>query len=316
LNAILKVGLALYFLAAVALIEYRPQASYDGRTAGEWAEAILEGSGEEGRRFAVWGVGGVKVGGIEKGGDGVLVLGSAEETKRLTRGGRDALPVLIELLRHPQSWIRAEAAMALAMMGEDARPAGSFLRKALHDEHPVVRGDATHALARVGLPVETEPLLIELLGDGEKYVREMAALGLHVLGCPDAAIDPLRRALRDPDEGVRDHAVWALGSAGDRGGPAVPDLAALLAVEDARFGVIRSLGRIGPAARAAVPALIELARDPRDPRVLQTLGEIGDPRAEPVLRAAARSTYPEIRDAAGWSLQRIEKARAEGLEER
>ena len=74
----------------------------------------------------------------------------------------------------------------------------------------------------------------------------------------------------------------------------------------------RALGKIGPAAKSAVPALIERANDERSPvreAAIQALGEIGlDARsAVPVLRAALKDKDATIRAAAVDALRRVEK---------
>ncbi|MBI3464751.1 MAG: HEAT repeat domain-containing protein, partial [Planctomycetes bacterium] len=78
------------------------------------------------------------------------------------------------------------------------------------------------------------------------------------------------------------------------------------------------LGQIGPAAKAAVPALIEALKDPNPYTrwsVVEALGKIG-PKARdamPALRAALRDKNDGVRSSAAESIRRI-KGRPAQLE--
>jgi len=106
-----------------------------------------------------------------------------------------------------------------------------------------------------------------------------------------------RRAMRDPDAGVRENTAWALGTL--RGAGVVDLLASTLRVErsvDIRISALGSLRMI--ASRRAIPALIFAARS-RSAQVrigaLRALQELRDPVARPVLRRASQDAVAEVR---------------------
>lgn len=136
-------------------------------------------------------------------------------------------------------------------------------------------GDSAHAeaaLRKSGLPAV--PTLVEVLGAGEPATRVKAARTLGLLGEAAAAAAPaLTAALRDDDLDVRlaaAKALWHVSKAADEVVPALVDL-----LEGTRFAegegsekrrrflqtVMEALGRIGPPATAAVPALTAVAKD-------------------------------------------------------
>lgn len=128
------------------------------------------------------------------------------------------------------------------------------------------------ALRRAGAP-SVAPL-IKALTDSEPVVRERAAKILGAIGEPAVeAVPGLRKTLTDKVSDVRLAAAKALWNITKQPDAVVTALAGLLtgkifpAPEDAevrrRFlqSVIEALGRIGPAARAAVPSLVKRGAD-------------------------------------------------------
>ena len=214
--------------------------------------------------------------------------------------GDDPKP-LMAALAAPAAERRAEAARSLATLGESAAPAVPVLAAALGDPSHVVRAAAAWALGNVGpAAAPAVPALIRLLRDGDPFVRAGAAFGLGGVGeAATAAAAPLVERLNDPDERVRWRAADALAKIG-RDGASVGQLASL--VQDAK-GVGRglaaeALGRVGPAARSAVPVLVAAASDARPDvrwRAIWALGRIGPAAAPavPLLRAALAD--PDVR---------------------
>ena len=100
-----------------------------------------------------------------------------------------------------------------------------------------------------------------------------ARLGARVTGCDlsDKAIDYARqgqiKALQDKDPDVRCTAATVLGKYGPEAKEAVPALTAALKDEDkhVREAVAYALGRIGPDARDAIPSLKETLKDKNAP---------------------------------------------------
>ena len=136
-------------------------------------------------------------------------------------------------------------------------------------------GDSAYAeaaLRKSGLPAI--PALVEALGAEEPATRVKAARTLGSLGEAAAAAAPaLTAALQDDDPDVRlaaAKALWHVSKAADE---VVPALVELLEGRRAAVGedsesrrrflqtVMEALGRIGPPATAAVPALTAVAKD-------------------------------------------------------
>ncbi len=136
-------------------------------------------------------------------------------------------------------------------------------------------GDSAYAeaaLRKSGEPAV--PALMEALGTDEPATRVKAARTLGCLGEVAAAAAPaLTAALQDDDPEVRLAAAKGLWSVTKKAGAVVPALVALLEVEGAADGedgetrrrflqtVLEALGRIGPAATAAVSALTAISKD-------------------------------------------------------
>jgi HEAT repeat protein len=168
--------------------------------------------------------------------------------------------------------------------------------------------------------VEPQVLVQEALKryrTGEPGARERAASALVAIGGP--AVDPLVLALEDAETvGL---AAWVLGqikdpralkplvgmlqsphhgrlaaeTLGELGDPsAIPPLIAALKYEDARYGALIALGKLK--ASTAVPILVSMLdsgalTDSEKSRLIDTLGEIGDPRATaPLVALMNRST--------------------------
>lgn len=196
--------------------------------------------------------------------------------------------------------LRTAAAEALGWCGKqqpDVVPA--LLTAALTDKQEEVRQEADAVLSRLGLSrADSARLCAGQLRDSayaEKALRHAGPLAvpglLHVLKTSDtetrmkalrtlgclgelaaAAAREVSRALHDPDLGLRLAAAKSLWNITRKAEDVVPALVGLLegkaaaADEEARRRflqtVIEALGRIGPAARAAVPALTKKTRDP------------------------------------------------------
>jgi HEAT repeat protein len=136
-----------------------------------------------------------------------------------------------------QSWIaqlgssdrrqQAAAAEALARLGSDARPAAAALVKCCGSADDTVRDWAVAALEELGPP-------------------------------PPGQIGQLIELARDQSLDVAYWAITLLGRAGDYGAPAVAVLTDILCNStelSVRERAAWTLGKIGPAAEAALPAL-------------------------------------------------------------
>jgi len=213
---------------------------------------------------------------------------------KLRVGAEAAVPRILSLLKgadHEYMW---SAADALADFG---RPALPHLLKGLEEEEPMVRLGVIHAFREMDpTPDEAVPALVERLEkdqdpgvrsaaaqalgltrtdrkevmialaqgmfDGDATVRQVSAQALTWQGpAPVEALPTLIRALK-MDGRVPQNAATALGRMGPEAAPAVPALMEVIGNWTDGYFVeaVRALGQIGPAAKPAVPAIIEVLR--------------------------------------------------------
>jgi HEAT repeat protein len=204
------------------------------------------------------------------------------------------------LVANRDAALRKMSAEALGWCGKSDAGVVPALAAALNDEDEEVRGLAAFGLRRMKLSqkmaiqvccqqlknsphAETAlrrfgqsavPSLIRALGAKDATTREKAAQALSGIGEAAAeASRPLFQALRDGDPGVRLAVAKALWSITKEAREVVPALAHLLErkwpprpeADDSRrrflLAVIESLGRIGPPARVAIPALLDKTGD-------------------------------------------------------
>src|SRR5262245_42330924 len=186
------------------------------------------------------------------------------------RLGRAAVPTLSELVKLPKPDVRWYALDALGRIGPDARPAFPALLTPLHDDDIGVRAQATRVLPMIGAePGAAIPLLLESLKDESDRVRIAAVEALASYG-PKAAT-----ALPALMRNFRDRSSWSCAAAGKVlvaiGAPAAPPLIEALGDKELREEAAALLGKIGPPAKAAGPALAPLVFD-EEPTIRVTAG--------------------------------------------
>jgi HEAT repeat protein len=136
------------------------------------------------------------------------VLGDPDPA--LAGQARTALLKLLPVaLKDDRPEIRLKAAGFLQDLPDPA--AGDPLIAALRDPDQNVRRRAALALGRIGQPAG--PSLAGLLQDSDPEMRRMAAEQLGKIRYVEA-MEPLLKALRDPDPNVQWWAAWALGEMG------------------------------------------------------------------------------------------------------
>jgi HEAT repeat protein len=151
-------------------------------------------------------------------------------------------------------------------------------------------------------------LLIKDLQSPELRERRIAARELSTMNpLPVDAIDPLVRALNDPDP-MGTVQQWATQGLGNGGAPAIPVLVALMQPgkgkkDQIRIAAVRSLAAIAKNEPSAFPPLVETLKDP----VLQVwapvaIAPIGAPIV-PLLRKSLRDPDVKVRRAAASALQ-------------
>ncbi|HZW31499.1 MAG TPA: HEAT repeat domain-containing protein [Isosphaeraceae bacterium] len=142
-----------------------------------------------------------------------------------------AMRGLIPLLSDPDPGVRTAAVIGLAVIAPGVNPPPELVA-ALRDESAAVRAAAARALVPFGPGLDPEiPTLIALMERDEMNVRGACAEALHAAQPHPALVPTLIGFLDSPDRNVR--AITA-------------DL----------------LGRIGPDARGAIPALIKVLKEP------------------------------------------------------
>ncbi len=186
-----------------------------------------------------------------------------------------AVPSLVEALRDEEQRVRLAAIDALGKIGPAAESAIPVLRRIVLD-NAAGAWTAIDALGRIGTPAAPTPT--ELLSHKDADVRRFAAQEFARIG-PDAkaAVPVLAKLLKDDDVDVRLEAAVALYAIDGRIDESTPVLVEGLKVSP-RY-VSGAVIRIGPPAKAVLPALIKLVRETDDEQVrvraVMALGYIG-----------------------------------------
>jgi HEAT repeat protein len=202
---------------------------------------------------------------------------------------REAGKVLASALQDPDEQGRAKAAVALGAIGPTG---GQFpiheLIRAFQDTKSAVRAEVVFPLASAGRwkPGLVLPELLRGMKDEDNHVRLRVAGCMWVIG-PRAreAVPALIEALKDTAK-IKDNRVgW----------------------ESVRAAALWSLARMGPAAKGALPAVVDLL-DSGEPqvrrdalKVLETVGD-SDERVAPALLKALKHKEKEVRVLAAVNL--------------
>lgn len=194
-------------------------------------------------------------------------------------GQGEALRMLAEALGDADAEIRELAAQALAEFGPDAQQALPELITAVQDESALVRRRALRAIAGIGVAAAED------------------------------ALPCLIAATEDVDQSAALQAVATLGDLGPLAAPAVPALMSVVWTGDVRRRAIAgvALMRVG---EAAVPSLIQSLTHPAAEvrgKVVHLLGKIGPAAAEacPALQKLQNDSDPTVRAAAAAALDAI-----------
>jgi len=182
--------------------------------------------------------------------------------------GEQAVPRLAAALKVQTARLRAAA--ILALMGPVAAPAVAALDEALADEDAATRTEVLMALAAIGPDAAAAvPTITSLLNAEEMNVRYAATYALGKIGSPAAAAkDELVKNLSAEDEFLPAASAWALSQidpqSAETAAEAVPVLIQALEASEAttQIQAIEALGRFGPLAKKALPALEKLTEAP------------------------------------------------------
>jgi HEAT repeat protein len=256
---------------------------------------------------------------------------------------KDAVPALVKVLADERPEVRIQALVALGEIGPDARSASTAVAKAMDDAFVSVQYAAAFALGRIGdkaqaaavekaaksedhflrligawaaakidpenkekLAAAAKVLVAGLLDEHENH-RVAAARGLLELNAPEVVSKELDAAAASLSESQIDRAMDAFAALGPR---VVPRATELLKDSKRRERAMKVLGKIGPDAAPAVPALIELLKD-QDPKVrteaLFTLASIGS-KASAAIESGIKALADTDRDVmltAGYFLDKM-----------
>ena len=177
---------------------------------------------------------------------------------------------LIKCLENKDAKVRGESAHRLASLGSRALPAARALMKALQDEEALVRQSAAVALGELGPEArdQVRQAVFTALKDADAGVRLAALEALDNLGKPDLTELPvllsvLRASVERQQFKTSLLVARSLARLGPRAKDAVPQLRELLKTEErtVRVAAMSALRKIGPTARAAAPDLVELLKD-------------------------------------------------------
>ncbi len=248
----------------------------------------------------------------------------------LGRMGPEGLAALHRLAA--KSPVRQSAIQALGPLGDHSKTTIDLLTAALKDESQYLQHDAARSLIALGRAELAVPVMREWLRDADIEWRRQTVLELSNPATETPALVPLLiESIKDRDAHVV-YQPWPrsslpLGLMGQYGaGGAIGGGVGFggglnfgfggVSPSSVRSVAIASLGRVGPAAKDAVPALLGLlASEDAGSRTMaaEALGDIG-PRARTaiaVLRKAIKDDDADVRLAAAGALARLDRQAAE-----
>ncbi|MGA2066615.1 MAG: HEAT repeat domain-containing protein [Thermoguttaceae bacterium] len=225
---------------------------------------------------------------------------------------KSAVPALTKALADRDPYVRQYSAYALGRIAGNDAAVATALRGLLSDSEWFVRSRAAEAVSHLGPASRAAlPDLEPLLKDGQPYVRIAAARALwRIDRRARQALPVLLEAIKGYDDLVVGDAIDGLAAMGEAAAPAEAELRGVLKnshSELLRKAAARALGGVGPAAREAIPDLLDLlqSRD-QDCRLtaLSALAKVGaaDPRALAAL--AKMLADPSLGPSAGEELGR------------
>lgn len=212
-----------------------------------------------------------------------------EAARAIGQLGPTAVPTIAKMLGNSDKYVRRHAVWALGKLGAQAAPALSDLCKALRDTDPRTASGAAQALGELGpAGASAVPDLAEAMRGTNVVLCRLAAKALSQIGTP--AFSTLLVHLTHHDPFVKGEAAMAVGWMGPAAAPAVTSLIGIVCmsppttapahpavvpksesssveeippgpVDTARIAAVTALGRIGPAAKDAVPSLIKYEND-------------------------------------------------------
>jgi len=229
------------------------------------------------------------------------------------------IPLVARVLAEdPSPAVRMSAVSSLNALEIQSEDVTALLVEGLGDPDDVVRAEAAVGIARSGsFGGDAVPELHRALDDPNAHVRELAVIALAELSSYyEEAWSELLAALRHDIPDVRASAAGRIVRRGETRNYGEAVIALEGAMLDTSFEVLRAaangLGQLAPMAPAAVAILVESLSDERaEVRLLicAVLGRAGPSAREavPALMELERDPDPQVRDQALWALKRIQR---------
>jgi len=198
----------------------------------------------------------------------ILAMKEDDNNKRPNAGtilvkiGADALAPLVEALEVNEQ--RARATWAISELGEAAKSAVPALIKLLKADKPLAVADGAVALGVMGQNAKEALLpLIDALKNPDREVRAAVATAIKQIGPAPEHVALLLPHLQDPYMKVRSTITLTFGYMGDAGKPAIPEMMKHIKDENSwvRMHTCASLARFGADAKDAAPLLKEALND-------------------------------------------------------
>ncbi len=270
---------------------------------------------------------------------------------------KEVVPELLEAVKDQQPEVRHEALMALAATGDTSQATVDAAVAALGDRENSVKYAAAYLLGSIGeAAAQAANQLLPLLRSDDPFLRTVAAWSVcksnrNNQQVYDQSLGILLRALEDENRDVRLAAIEAIDDLDpepslvmpalikafesqdgliatnvadtlvDMGKAAVGPVAAELKNPKLRRAAVVVLGRIGPDAKDAVPALVEALRGETDKdarrEIFMSLSNIGPAPASviPELLKDLKSDDIQLKAGATYALGAMGKAAEEALPE-
>lgn len=228
-----------------------------------------------------------------------------------------AAPDLVKRLSPPGELPVRELCLTLAFIKANPAVAGSALQKVAQDMKNPARPAAIFALGNIG-DRSALKLITNAVEDDDAVVRLAAAWALLQIDSKNAdyieiAVPRLVTGLERPDPRVRKLAADTLGQLGPAASAAVPALAKRIGEDEdplVRVSCALALSQMGDASRTAVPALVSMLQsEPSGGRraVLFALGSLGPVAVDslPELRKEALDGPLFDRTLAAWAVLKV-----------
>ena len=228
----------------------------------------------------------------------------SETTEALGAIGAAAVKPLMDSLKSAEPRERAGAAMSLSLIGTPAKEgAPVIVDLAKKESDPQVRIALLGALQKIGVePADAVSLLVAGIKDDNEQVRHAAINALVLLRAGrELSLTALTVSLKDENAAVRQRAARTLGRMGPAATSAVPALIEAARATPGDSSIANALAEIGPDALPAVLAALREAPAPAAERLLGLLRGFGKP-AMPVLMEALKHAAPPVRAAAAKAL--------------